>query len=119
MATPCQCCWVALALTAPASASVVCVPVPPSLPPPSPPPCGPLNQIQVTKAVDGCTRKAADGDAISVHYGTPPPPPLLLWWLHCGPLPLFWNGFCTPFWMGARVDCWVLPAQACCCTQTV
>lgn len=24
--------------------------------------------IQVTKAVDGCTRKAADGDAISVHY---------------------------------------------------
>ena len=27
-------------------------------------------QIKVTKAVDGCTRKAADGDAISVHYGT-------------------------------------------------
>lgn len=39
-------------------------------PPPPPLPDGSLTQIKVTKAVDGCTHKAADGDAISVHYGT-------------------------------------------------
>lgn len=66
-------CGRALALTAPASAlgvSCPCFCPAPVAACPTPLADGSTTQIKVTKAVDGCTRKAADGDAISVHYGT-------------------------------------------------